>query len=155
MVQTINDTQTIKPSQYFANGKTVKNSAFSPLNLDCLNPSNTTTSQLDQLETQTGLTRAQIYTRAQINQNKILVNQQSNYLEPNTQNNVLAIVPFETMTVWGQKYFTDKNKYIREYHGPVEIEKIQIRLYDENGYEMNFNGANWSITMITKHLYKY
>ena len=155
MVQTINDTHTIKPSAYFTNGKTAKNSAFSPINLNCLTPANTTTDQLEQLETKTGLTRAQIYTRAQINQNKLLVNQQSNYLEPNTQNNVLAIVPFETMTVWGQKYFTDKNKYVREYHGPVEIEKMQIRLYDENGYEMNFNGANWSITMITKHLYKY
>jgi hypothetical protein len=155
MVQTINDTQTIKPSQYFTNGKSAKNSAFSPLNLNCLTPANTTTDQLEQLETQTGLTRAQIYTRAQINQNKLLVNQQSNYLEPNTQNNVLAIVPFETMTVWGQKYFTDKNKYVREYHGPVEIEKLQVRLYDEKGYEMNFNGANWSMTIITEHLYKY
>jgi len=155
MVQTINDVQSIKPSQYFTNGKTVKNSSFSPLNLDCLTPSNTTCSQIEQLETRTGLTRAQIYTRAQINQNKILVNQQSNYLEPDTHNNVLAIVPFETMSAWGQKYFTDKNKYVREYHGPVEIEKMQIRLYDEKGYEMNFNGANWSITMITEHLYKY
>jgi hypothetical protein len=112
-------------------------------------------SDLNQLESDTGLTRAQIYTRTQINQNKLLVNQQTNYLEPNTQNNVLAIVPFETMTVWGQKYFTDKNKYVREYHGPVEIEKMQVRLYDEKGYEMNFNGANWSLTIISKHLYKY
>ena len=155
MVQTINDVQYIKPSQYFTNGKTVKNSTFSPLNLNCLTPANTTCDQVEDLETRTGLTRAQIYTRAQINQNKILVNQQSNYLEPNTQNNVLAIVPFETMTVWGQKYFTDKNKYIREYHGPVEIEKMQVRLYDEKGYEMNFNGANWSLTIISKHFYKY
>lgn len=155
MVQTIHDINTIKPSAYFTNGKTVKNSSFSPLNLDCLTPANTTTDQLNQLENETGLTRAQIYTRAQINQNKLLVNQQSNYLEPNVQNNVLAIVPFETMTTWGNKYFTDKNKYVREYHGPVEIEKMQIRLYDEKGYEMNFNGANWSITMITEHLYKY
>jgi len=155
MVQTIHDINSIKPSNYFANSKTAKSSTFTPLNLDCLTPANTTSSQLTQLETDTGLTRAQIYTRTQINQNKLLVNQQSNYLEPNTQNNVLAIVPFETMTVWGQKYFTDKNKYVREYHGPVEIEKMQVRLYDEKGYEMNFNGANWSLTIITKHLYKY
>ena len=105
--------------------------------------------------TKTGLTRAQIYTRAQVNHNKLLVNQQNNYLEPNVQNNILAIVPFETTTAWGQKYFTDKNKYVREYHGPVEIDKMQVRLYDDKGYEMNFNGANWSITMITEHLYKY
>jgi hypothetical protein len=96
-----------------------------------------------------------MYTRANNNQNNLLVNNKNNYLETNVQNNVLAIVPFETTTTWGQKYFTDKNKYTREYHGPVEIDKMQIRLYDDKGYEMNFNGANWSITMITEHLYKY
>jgi len=158
MVQTIHDVNTIKPSLYYANSKAPKNSDFSPLNLDCLTPSNITTStQMNNAMVDTGLTRAQIYTRAQINQNKILVNQQNNYLEPNVQNNVLAIVPFESFmtTTWGHKYFTDKNKYVREYHGPVEIEKLQIRLFDDKGYEMNFNGANWSLTMITENLYKY
>jgi len=156
MVQTIHDVNSIKPSSYYANSKDPKNSAFSPLNLDCLTPTNITTSeQMKTALTKTGLTRAQIYTRAQVNHNKLLVNQQNNYLEPNVQNNILAIVPFETTTAWGQKYFTDKNKYVREYHGPVEIDKMQVRLYDDKGYEMNFNGANWSITMITEHLYKY
>ena len=156
MVQTIHDVNSIKPSLYYANSKDPKNSDFSPLNLDCLTPTNINTSeQMKTALTKTGLTRAQIYTRAQVNHNKLLVNQQNNYLEPNVQNNILAIVPFETTTEWGQKYFTDKNKYIREYHGPVEIDKMQVRLYDDKGYEMNFNGANWSITMITEHLYKY
>ena len=102
MVQTINDTYSIKPSLYYANSKDPKNSAFSPLNLDCLTPSNTTPDQLSTVMKKTGLTRAQIYTRAQINQNKLLVNNQTNYLEANVQNNVLAIVPFETTTTWGQ-----------------------------------------------------
>ena len=156
MVQTINDVNSIKPSLYYANSKAPKNAAFNPLNLECLTPSNICTNdQMKTALTETGLTRAQIYTRAQVNQNKLLVNQQNNYLEPNVQNNVLAIVPFESFTPWGQKYFTDKNKYVREYHGPVEIDKMQIRLYDDKGYEMNFNGANWSLTMITENLYKY
>jgi len=156
MVQTIHDVNSIKPSLYYSNSKAPKNADFNPLNLDCLTPSNIyTNEQMKTAHTETGLTRAQIYTRAQVNQNKILVNQQNNYLEPNVQNNVLAIVPFESFTPWGQKYFTDKNKYVREYHGPVEIDKIQVRLYDDKGYEMNFNGANWSLTMITENLYKY
>ena len=150
------DINTIKPSSYYANSKVPKSSTFSPLNLDCLTPTNINTEdQMKTASTNTGLTRAQIYTRAQVNHNKILVNNQTCYLEANTQNNVLAIVPFETSTSWGQKYFTDKNKYVRQYHGPVEIDKIQVRLYDEKGFEMDFNGANWSLTMITEHLYKY
>jgi hypothetical protein len=156
MVQTINDVNSIKPSLYYANSKAPKNAAFNPLNLECLTPSNICTNdQMKTALTETGLTRAQIYTRAQVNQNKLLVNQQNNYLESSVQNNVLAIVPFESFTPWGQKYFSDKNKYVREYHGPVEIDKMQIRLYDDKGYEMNFNGANWSLTMITENLYKY
>jgi hypothetical protein len=155
MVQTVYDVNTIKPTHYYVNSKMPKNNNFSPLNLNCLTPSNITTpSQMHDTMEKTGLTRAQIYTRAQINENKLLLNQQNNYLEPNAKNNVLAIVPVELST-FGNKYFTDKNKYVREYHGPVEIDKMQIRLYDEKGYEMNFNDANWSVTLMTEHLYKY
>jgi hypothetical protein len=147
MVQTINDFNTIKPTSY-----TYKNDKYKELNLDCVTCDNLPT----YMEKNGGLTKAQLYSRSQINQNKVLLNQQNNYLEPNTSNDVLAIVPFESSIVkWGHKYFTDKNEYKREYHGPVEIEKLQIKMYDDKGYEMDFNGANWSLTLITEHLYKY
>uniref|UniRef100_A0A6C0EUG1 Uncharacterized protein n=1 Tax=viral metagenome TaxID=1070528 RepID=A0A6C0EUG1_9ZZZZ len=147
MVQTINDFNTIKPSSYI-----YKNDNYKELNLDCINCSNLPT----YMANNGGLTKAQLYSRSQINQNKVIANHQNNYLEPNTSNDVLAIVPFESSTVrWGHKYFTDKNEYKREYHGPVEIEKLQIKLYDDKGYEMDFNGSNWSMTLITEHLYKY
>ena len=158
MVQTVHDVNIIKPTNYYANSKMPKNKDFSPVNLNCLSPSNIATpTQMKTAMTDTGLTRAQIYTRSHVNENKTLLNRQHNYLEPNPKNNVLAIVPIESTygATWGNKYFTDKNKYVREYHGPVEIDKLQIRLYDEKGYEMNFNDANWSVTMITNHLYKY
>lgn len=156
IVQTINDVNSIKPSSYTYNSKTSKNSNYVPYNLECLTPTNIVDPTTTIINGTNGLTKAQLFSRAQINHNKILVNQQNNYLEPNTQNNVLAIVPFETLQMkWGYKYFTDKNEYIREYHGPIEIEKIQVRIYDDKGYEMNFNGANWSMTIITDHLYKY
>jgi len=43
MVQTINDINTIKPSSYYANSKVPKSSTFTPLNLDCLTPTNINT----------------------------------------------------------------------------------------------------------------
>jgi len=148
MVQTINDVNTIKPSSYI-----YKNDNYKDLNLACVTPTNLTTYMKSYSG---GLTKAQLFSRSQINQNKLLVNNQSNYLEPNTSNDVLAVVPFEsTVSKWGEKYFTDKNEYKREYHGPVEIEKLQIKMYDDKGYEMEFNGASWSATLITEHLYKY
>jgi hypothetical protein len=157
IVETINDVHTIKPSFYTYNSKTAKSAAYTPVNLECITPTSIATSaDMITAQTNTGLTKAQLYTRAQINQNKLLVNHQSNYLEPNTQNSVLAILPFEyDKYSWGTKYFTDKNEYYREYHGPIEIEKLQIKMYDDRGFEINFNGVPWSITLITEHLYKY
>ena len=155
IVETINDVHTIKPSFYTYNSKAPKSASYSPLNLECITPSIIST-DMATVQYETGLTKAQLYSRAQINQNKLLVNHQSNYLEPNTQNSVLGIVPFDyDKHYWGTKYFSDKNDYLREYHGPIEIEKLQIKMYDDRGIEINFNGIPWSITLITEHLYKY
>ena len=64
---------------------------------------------------------------------------------------------FETKSLtWGQSiFFSDKNQYSREYHGPIDIEKITIRLYDDKGNIMSLNGQDWSMTLISQHLYKY
>jgi hypothetical protein len=48
MVQTIHDVNSIKPSLYYANSKAPKNSDFSPLNLDCLTPTNINTKWTDE-----------------------------------------------------------------------------------------------------------
>ena len=148
MVQTINEVNSIKPSSYLYDNRNYKKA-----NLACITPDNLCEYEQNY---NGGLTKAQLFSRAQVNQNKLLVNHQNNYLEPNTVNNVLAIVPFETInTTWGHKYFTDKNEYKRDYHGPVEIDKLQIKLYDDKGYLIDFNGISWSLTLITEHLYKY
>ena len=157
VVETTNDVNTIKTSFYMYNSKTPKSAAYTPINLECITPTTIATSaEMSLAQNETGLTKAQLYSRAQINQNKLLVNHQSNYLEPTTQNHVIAVFPFEYHNdKWGTKYFTDKNFYVREYHGPIEIDKLQIKMYDDRGYEMNFNGVPWSVTFITEHLYKY
>jgi hypothetical protein len=35
----------------------------------------------------------------------------------------------------------------RKYFGPVDIQKLQIRLYDQNGRVLNMNGANYSFCL--------
>jgi hypothetical protein len=52
-------------------------------------------------------------------------------------------------------FFTDKVNYKREYHGPIEIEKLQIQLFNDKGFPLTFNGVDWNITLSTEHLYKY
>lgn len=42
----------------------------------------------------------------------------------------------------------------RQYFGPVDIQKLQIRLYDDYGRIINMNGANYSLCLKFKMLYE-
>ena len=101
------------------------------------------------------LTKAQLYSRLQVNRHAEALNQQTFKLDCNTKNNVLAIIPIDNSMTFGSYYFNDKIKFKREYHGPVEIEKLQIQLYNDKGVLLNLNGNNWNMTITTEHLYKY
>jgi hypothetical protein len=100
------------------------------------------------------LTRKQIYSRASTNDTN---SEQPLKIEQTNMPNILAIIPFEAKSlVWGQSiFFSDKNQYAREYHGPVDIEKLSIKVYDDKGKVLNLNGQDWSMTLLSKHLYKY
>ncbi len=101
------------------------------------------------------LTKAQLYSRLQVNRHAEALNQQTFTLDCITKNNVLAIIPIDNSMTFGNYYFNDKIKCNREYHGPVEIEKLQIQLYNDKGFLLNLNGNNWNMTLTTEHLYKY
>jgi hypothetical protein len=100
------------------------------------------------------LTQKQIYTQASINDTN---NTKELKIKQDTLQNILAIVPFENKSLtWGQSTFSsDKNHYVREYHGPVDIEKLTIKVLDDKGVQLNLNGNEWSATLLSKHLYKY
>ena len=44
---------------------------------------------------------------------------------------------------------------MRVYFGPVNIERMRIRLMDDKGNVINLNGMDWSITLISENLYQY
>jgi hypothetical protein len=100
------------------------------------------------------LTQKQIYTQASINDTN---NTKELKVKQEPQPNILAIIPFENKSLtWGQSTISsDKNHYVREYHGPVDIEKLTIKIYDDKGVQLNLNGNEWSATLLSKHLYKY
>jgi hypothetical protein len=80
----------------------------------------------------------------------------SNYrLDCKTYNHALAVIPFDPSLTFGKLYFNDKIDYKREYHGPVEIDKLHILVYDDKGLLLNLNGNDWYMTLSTEHLYKY
>jgi hypothetical protein len=148
IIQTKLETNYIKPTTYFNFQNTPSNKS-----LDCLNCTNI--SEYISAENRT-LTKAQLYTRAEVNKYKSVMNLQTNYrLDCKTQNQVLAIIPFDPKTDFGSMYFNDKIDFKREYHGPVDIEKLHIQVFDDKGLLMDLNGNDWCITLYTEHLYKY
>ena len=43
----------------------------------------------------------------------------------------------------------------RQYFGPVNIERLRIKLYDDKGRILNLNGNDWAVTLISECLYQY
>ncbi len=148
VIQPKNDTLFIKPTQHYNYQSNKNNLCLSNLK-NCENLTNFINEE-DRV-----LTKAQLYSRLQINKHAESLNQQTFKLDCNTKNNVMAVIPFDNSISFGNYYFNDKIKYNREYHGPVEIEKLQIQLYNDKGSLLNLNGNNWSMTLTTEHLYKY
>jgi hypothetical protein len=103
------------------------------------------------------LTQAQIYTVNEIIKNRSKTT--SFRTKAPTNSDTFAIIPIKygSMTT-GQIYselsgqFQD-NKRI--YFGPVDIDRLRIKLLDDRGNTVNLHGADWSVTMISENLYQY
>jgi len=148
IVQSKLDLNYIKPTTYFNFQNTTSNKT-----LDCLTCDNINDYITDDNRT---LTRAQLYSRSEINKNKTHMKLQPVFrVDCKTMNHVLAVIPFDPTKPFGELYFNDKIDYKREYHGPVEIEKLHVQIYDDKGILLDLNGNDWYISLSTEHLYKY
>ena len=43
----------------------------------------------------------------------------------------------------------------RRYFGPVNINRMKVRLVDDKGNTVNLNGGDWAISLVTTELYQY
>ena len=156
-VEDFNQTQTadtmIQPNIKPENTKATSHFTQDPM-LNYLLPHNLN-SYLETMTDRT-LTKAQLFTIAQQNLEKQNLTLQNTRLEVQSTNQVLGMIPFEECkAVWGKIYFSDKSKYVREYHSPTNLERIQVKLYDDKGNLLNLRGNNWCMTLTTHNLYKY
>ncbi len=101
------------------------------------------------------LTQNQLYTI-----NEIIKNNKNNLdtrAKAPTTTNVLGILPIKPTTT-GSMY-VDFSGPIQEnqrtYFGPVDIERLRVRLLDDKGNTVNLNGGNWSFTLVCELLYQY
>jgi hypothetical protein len=104
------------------------------------------------------LTSAQLYTINSINSNN---NNLTNYLaKAPTSGDILAIVPIKTSTgvPTGSllvEFSGSLQDNKRTYFGPVNIDRMAIKLLDDKGNVVNLNGNDWCFTLVANCLYQY
>lgn len=104
------------------------------------------------------LTNAQLYTINSINNNN---NNLTNYLaKAPTTPDILAIIPVKTSTgvPTGSllvEFSGSLQDSERTYFGPVNIDRMAVKLLDDKGNILNLNGNDWCVTLIAECLYQY
>jgi hypothetical protein len=104
------------------------------------------------------LTQAQIYTINEINKNG---NNMTNYLaKAPTSSDILAILPMKTSTgvPTGSllvEFSGSLQDSSRIYFGPVNIERMAVKILDDKGNVLNLNGNDWCCTLVCECLYQY
>ena len=104
------------------------------------------------------LTSAQLYTINSINSNN---NNLTNYLaKAPTSSDILAFIPIKTsvgvptgsLLVEFSGSLQDSS---RTYFGPVNIDRMAVKLLDDKGNVLNLNGNDWCVTLLCECLYQY
>ena len=104
------------------------------------------------------LTQAQLYTINSINSNN---NNMTNYLaKAPTSPDILAILPVKTSVgvPTGSllvEFSGSLQDNVRTYFGPVNIERMAIKLLNDKGNVLNLNGNDWCCTLVCECLYQY
>jgi hypothetical protein len=102
------------------------------------------------------LTTPQIYTINSIIQNN--KNNTNNKAKAPTTTDVFAILPIKQSGALGSLYVDFSGSLQdnrRTYFGPVNIDRMRVRLLDDKGNLLNLNGCDWSITLMAETLYQY
>jgi hypothetical protein len=102
------------------------------------------------------LTQAQIYTINEINKNQNITNFRAS---APTSSDILAIIPVKTSSLSTGgilvEFSGSLQENIRTYFGPVNIERLAIKLLNDKGHVLDLNGIDWVITLICDCLYQY
>lgn len=103
------------------------------------------------------LTQSQIYTINEIIKNN---DKTTNFrAKAPTNNDIFAILPVKTSGIQTGTLIVETSGSLQEnkrvYFGPVNIERLRVKLVDDKGNVLNVNGADWTFTLICECLYQY
>jgi hypothetical protein len=102
------------------------------------------------------LTQAQLYSINEILSNRTTPSVRST--PPNTSD-TLAVIPLRNITSLRPSPFIDDSPSLqqnkRAYFGPVNIDRLRVKLLDDKGNLVNLHDNNWSFCLIVEQLYEY
>jgi len=103
------------------------------------------------------LTQSQLYTINEIQKNN---DKTTNYrTKAPTSNDVFAILPIKTSGIPIGSLIVETTGSLQQnkrvYFGPVNIERLRVKLLDDKGNVLNVNGLDWTVTIICECLYQY
>ena len=105
------------------------------------------------------LTKSQTYTHNEISNYRKTFSDKNSRIYAATTNNVLAVIPIDKNSLETGSVITENGGPLqlnsRNYFGPVDIEKMRIRLVDDRGENINLHGGDWVLNIVAECLYKY
>jgi hypothetical protein len=76
-----------------------------------------------------------------------------------TTSDILGILPIKTVGLSTGSLIVEFSgsvqENIRTYFGPVDIDRMCVKLIDDKGNILNLNGSDWCVTLICECLYQY
>jgi hypothetical protein len=103
------------------------------------------------------LTQTQLYSL-----NEIMKNRSKTTLyrgKAPTPTDTFALIPLKSTGLATGELFVDFSGSLgdnkRVYFGPVNIDRMRIKLLDDKGFVVDLHGAEWCITLISENLYQY
>ena len=100
------------------------------------------------------ITQKQAYTIENIlNQNEI----NNKRITPPLSQNVIGMIKLDKLPHERYEYYSSTHIYqnTREYFGPVDIDRLKIKLVDDKGEIVDLRGLDWNFTLSIEQLYQY
>lgn len=103
------------------------------------------------------LTQAQIYTINEIMKNrKKTVSYRG---KAPTSSDTFALIPIKHSGMNTGDMYVEFSGSLQDskriYFGPVDIDRLRIKLLDDKGFLVDLNGSDWCVTIISENLYQY
>lgn len=103
------------------------------------------------------LTQAQIYTINEISKNR---EKNTSYrAKAPTCSDTFALIPIKRGGLSIGDTYVDFSGSMQDnkriYFGPVDIDRMRIRLLDDRGFLLDLHGIDWCVTLISENLYQY